>query len=153
MNGTNRIYPSQMAKNDIVHLRLNDGRLIMYHRPAPDIAVLRTEGAPYPSAADDGITTIGHLQSCIRPGYRDNSHIGNNGAPITVQIGRTAVALDVPHGVYNEALSDDAVTQKWKLLYYPYLRLLDLDSGPGEGEVGQRAETDATSRGRRARGA
>ncbi|MEE8440180.1 MAG: hypothetical protein V3S41_00545, partial [Spirochaetia bacterium] len=91
--------------------------------------VVKTDGPPFLPATDDGVTTIGHLQSCIRPGYRDNSHIGSNGAPITVQIGGTAVALDVPHGVYNQALSDDAVTQKWKLLYYPYLRLLDLDSG------------------------
>lgn len=129
VNGTNRIYPSSMSKNDIVHLRLNDGTLLMYHRPVPDIAVVKTDGAPYPSATSDGITAVGHLQTCIRPGYRDNSHIGNNGMPIVVRIGDIPVAMDIAHGVYNEALSNASVTKKWKLLYYPYLRLLDLDTG------------------------
>ena len=129
VDGTNRICPSQMSKNDIIYLRLTSGELLMYHRPVPDIAVVRTGGNAYLTKTNDGITMIGHLQSCIRPGYRDNSHIGNNGMPITARIGDTPVAMDVPHGVYNEALSDESITQKWKLLYYPYLRLLDLATG------------------------
>ena len=129
VGGTNRIYPSDMNKNDIVFLRLNDESLAMYHRPVPDIAIARTDGNPYLDATADGITKVGALQSCIRPGYTDNSHIGNNGVPIRVKIGDTTVAMDVVHGVFNEAIAIKDLKQKWKLLYYPYLRLLDCESG------------------------
>ena len=129
VDGTNRIYPSEMTKNDIVYLRLDDGSLMMYHRPVPDIALVRTAGGPFPGTTADGITEVGTLQSCIRPGYRDNSHIGNNSVPVPVQVGNTRVAMDVVHGVFNQALVDPTVRQKWKLEYYPYLRLLDTRTG------------------------
>lgn len=129
VDGTNRIYPSEMTKNDIVYLRLDDGSLVMYHRPVPDIALVRTEEGPFPRATADGITEVGTLQSCVRPGYRDNSHVGNNAAPVPVRIGDTRVAMDVVHGVFNEAIADPAVRRKWKLSYYPYLRLLDTRTG------------------------
>ena len=129
VDGTNRIYPSDMNKNDIVFLRLSDESLMMYHRPVPDIAAAKTGGVPFLEASEDGITKVGVLQSCIRPGYRDNSHIGNNGIPIRVDIDGIPAAMDVVHGVYNEAISNPAIEKKWKLTYYPYLRLLDVETG------------------------
>lgn len=129
VGGTNRIYPSEMTKNDIVYLRLDDGSLVMYHRPVPDIAMVRTAGGPCPGTTADGITEVGTLQSCVRPGHRDNSHIGNNAVPVPVRIGGTRVAMDIVHGVFNRAIADPAVRQKWKLSYYPYLRLLDARTG------------------------
>lgn len=129
VDGSNRIYPSEMTKNDIVYLRLDDGSLMMYHRPVPDIAMVRIAGGLSPDATADGITEVGTLQSCVRLGYRDNSHVGNNAVPAPVWIGGTRVAMDVVHGVFNQAIADPAVRQKWKLSYYPYLRLLDTRTG------------------------
>jgi predicted GH43/DUF377 family glycosyl hydrolase len=128
VNGTERIYSSPMNKNDIVFIRLTDGTLRMYHRPVPDIAVLDTGQDTFSTATADGITRVGSLQSCIRPGFFDNSHIGNNGTPIRAHVGDAEVFLDVVHGVHNVHLHDPSVP-KWKLYYLPYLRLLAADTG------------------------
>lgn len=131
VNGTNRTYASTMSKNDIVFLRLADGTLRMYHRPVPDIAVLNTGQNTFSHAEPDGITAIGCLQQCIRPGFTDNSHIGPNAAPIPVRIGEVLVYMDVVHGVYNDRIAnpDGDPDEKWKLIYLPYLRLLDYETG------------------------
>jgi predicted GH43/DUF377 family glycosyl hydrolase len=132
VDGTNRTYASKMNKNDIVFMRLADGTLRMYHRPVPDIAVLNTGQDTFARATPDGITTVGCLQDCIRPGLTDNSHIGPNAAPIPVMIGNVLVYMDVVHGVHNKCISDPTACkgdQKWKLTYLPYLRLLDHETG------------------------
>ncbi|MCX7018063.1 MAG: hypothetical protein WCK47_06405 [bacterium] len=129
VDGTVRIYASETAKNDIVFVRLNDGTLRMYHRPVPDIAVLDTGEDTFARATPDGIAALGCLQNCIRPGYTDNSHIGNNGAPIRVRIGSVEAFMDVVHGVHNERVTSPDPSGKWKLFYFPYLRLLDAETG------------------------
>ena len=129
VNGTNRIYASQASKNDIVFLRLDDGSLRMHHRPCPDNAVLATGQNTFSTATADGITAFGTLQTCIRPGFTDNSHIGVNGAPIRVRLGDAEVFMDIVHGVYNEMLGLADPPKGWKLTYYPYLRLCDTVTG------------------------
>jgi hypothetical protein len=128
VNGTNRIYASPATKNDIVFVRLSDGSLRMYHRPVPDIAVIATGQDTFSAASADGITRFGSLQTCTRPGFHDNSHIGNNGTPIRARVGGVDVFLDVVHGVHNVHLHDPSAP-KWKLFYLPYLRLLAADTG------------------------
>jgi predicted GH43/DUF377 family glycosyl hydrolase len=129
VDGTRHIYASKTVKNDIVFIRLADGTLRMHHRPVPDIAVVDTGLDTFSSATPDGITRFGTLQTCIRPGCFDNSHIGANGSPVRARIGEADVYIDIVHGVHNAALSDPAVIQKWKLVYLPYLRVLDYHTG------------------------
>jgi predicted GH43/DUF377 family glycosyl hydrolase len=128
VNGTNRIYASAANKNDIVFVRLADGGLRMYHRPVPDVAMLATGQDTFSAASADGVTRFGSLQTCIRPGFHDNSHIGNNGTPVRARVGEVDVFLDVVHGVHNVHLHDPSAP-KWKLFYLPYLRLLAADTG------------------------
>ncbi|MCP4379174.1 MAG: hypothetical protein GY794_23760 [bacterium] len=125
---THRIYASEAAKNDIFFLRLADETLRMYHRPAPDIAVLDTGSDTFTRPTPDGITPIGSLQTCIRPGFFDNSHIGNNGAPIRAKVGDVDVYLDVTHGVHNEQISNPNV-DSWMMTYLPFLRVIDFKTG------------------------
>ncbi len=125
---THRIYASEASKNDIFFLRVADGTLRMFHRPAPDIAVLDTGFDTFTKSTPDGITAVGSLQTCVRPGYFDNSHIGNNGMPIRAKIGQADVFIDVTHGVHNELISDPNAT-KAMMTYLPYLRVLDYETG------------------------
>ena len=128
VNGTNRIYPSALQKNDIVFIRLADGGLRMLHRPVPDIAILDTHGHTFAPATADGITTMGSVQSSIRPGRADNSHIGNNAFPTRARIGNVDVYVDVIHGVQNYHISE-AQGAGWDLEYRAYLRVLDYATG------------------------
>lgn len=128
VGGSNRIYPSWANKNDIVFIRLLDGSLRMLHRPCPDVSIVDTAGQTYCPAGPDGIAQFGTVQTSIRPGYLDNSHIGNNGTPIPARIGETPVYLDVVHGVHNRTLTQPD-GEGWRLLYLPYLRLLDAATG------------------------
>jgi hypothetical protein len=123
-----RIYASEASKNDIFFLRLADDTLRMYHRPAPDIAVLDTGNETFTRPTPDGITAIGSLQTCIRPGFFDNSHIGNNGAPIRAKIGDVDVYIDLTHGVHNEQISNPDV-DSWMMTYLPFLRVIDFQTG------------------------
>jgi len=125
---THRIYASEASKNDIFFLRLADGTLRMYHRPAPDIAVLDTGHETFTRPTPDGITAIGSLQTCIRPGFFDNSHIGNNGAPIRAKVGDVDVYIDVTHGVHNEQISNPEI-DCWTMTYLPYFRVIDYETG------------------------
>jgi len=125
---TQRIYASEANKNDIFFLRVADGTLRMFHRPNPDIAVLDTGYNTFTESTPDGITAIGSLQSCVRPGYFDNSHIGNNGFPIRATIGPADVFVDVIHGVHNERISDPQSAGDC-MTYLPYLRVLDYETG------------------------
>ncbi|MBT3201594.1 MAG: hypothetical protein HN350_16955 [Phycisphaerales bacterium] len=125
---SHRIYASEASKNDIFFLRLADKTLRMYHRPAPDIAVLDTGNETFTRPTPDGITAIGSLQTCIRPGFFDNSHIGNNGAPIRAKIGDVDVYLDVTHGVHNEQISNPNI-DSWMMTYLPFLRIIDFETG------------------------
>ena len=126
--GTNRIYASTFPKNDIVFVRLGDGSLRMLHRPLPDNAILDTEGRTYAPATADGISKIGVVQSSIRPGFADNSHIGNNGSPTRAKIGDVEAYIDVVHGVQNFRISEQG-QPGWDLEYKAYLRVLDYATG------------------------
>lgn len=128
VNGTNRIYPSWANKNDIVFIRLLDGSLRMLHRPCPDVSIVDTHGRTCCQATPDGIAEIGTVQASIRPGYTDNSHIGNNGTPIRAMVGDVPVFVDVVHGVHNRTLTQQD-GEGWRLFYLPYLRLLDAATG------------------------
>ena len=100
----------------------------MLHRPTPDIAILNTGNDPFAPTTPDGIAEFGSLQTCIRPGFRDNSHIGNNGTPVRARIGEVDVFMDIVHGV-NNARIGAASGEGWEMTYFPYLRLLDADTG------------------------
>jgi predicted GH43/DUF377 family glycosyl hydrolase len=129
VDGTNRLYASPLNKNDIVFVRLTDGSLRALHRPVPDIAIVDMQGRTHFPTLPDGSSDFGVLQSCIRPGRFDNSHIGNNGTPIRAWVGDTAVFVDAVHGVHNRQISDPQGEAKWRLTYLPYLRLLDAATG------------------------
>lgn len=129
INGTNRIYGSKVTKNDIVFVRTLDGGVRMLHRPLPDIAIVDTGGATHAPNGADGVAAFGVLQSCIRPGFPDNSHIGNNGTPTMAQIGDVPVYIDIVHGVGNQRVTDRAPEGGWRLKYLPYLRVLDRADG------------------------
>ena len=129
INGTNRIYGSQINKNDIVFMRLKDNSLRMIHRPIPDNSIIDTQGMPFCPVTEDGILTIGTVQQSIRPGMRDNSHIGNNGMPSRAKIGDRDVYIDVVHGVHNHRITDLTDGGGWDLEYMAYLRVLDYETG------------------------
>lgn len=129
IDGTNRIYGSKVTKNDIVFFRTQDGGVRMLHRPLPDIAIVDTGGALHAPTAADGIAAFGTLQTCIRPGLTDNSHIGNNGTPTPAWIGDVPVFIDIVHGVANRRVAEGAPEGGWRLKYLPYLRVLDAADG------------------------
>ncbi|HBQ64935.1 MAG TPA: hypothetical protein DD727_08485 [Clostridiales bacterium] len=122
------IYPSRNNKNDIVYFKKPDDTLQMCHRPLPDIAVMDTGHRLHAGVTPDGITTYGVLESCVRPGYFDNCHIGNNGMPTRAKIGDLDVWVDVIHGVHNRMLSDSS-QQTSLYTYLPYLRIKDYETG------------------------
>lgn len=128
VNGTRLIYGSKTQKNDIVFLQLADGTLQMNHRPLPDIAVLNTGTNVCAEVTPDGIAAYGSLETCVRPGYFDNSHIGCNGTPTRARIGDVDVYVDVTHGVHNESISSGE-TDTWKMTYLPYFRVKDVATG------------------------
>ncbi len=128
VGGTNRIYSSWANKNDIVFVRLTDGSLRMFHRPVPDVAIVDTQGRTHCPAGEDGVADFGVVQTSIRPGRFDNSHIGCNGTPIRARVGSQPLFVDVVHGVHNRTLRD-AEGSGWRLFYLPYLRLVDADTG------------------------
>lgn len=128
VNGTRLIYGSKADKNDIVFCELADGTLLMCHRPLPDIAVLPTGQMTCANATPDGIAAFGSLETCIRPGYFDNSHIGNNGTPIRARIGNVDVYIDVVHGVHNPHIAAEG-NDDLLCLYLPYFRVRDAVTG------------------------
>lgn len=128
IDGTKRLYRQETPKNDIVFLRLNNDDLMMYHRPLPNIAKVKTDGRPFAPELLPGIDHQGVLENSIRPGCFDNSHIGNNGVPIPVKVGNRTIFMDVVHGVHNEHVTKQD-QPGWKLTYLPYVRLLDGDTG------------------------
>ncbi|MCH2115446.1 MAG: hypothetical protein MK171_11130 [Pirellulales bacterium] len=128
-SGTNRIYESEIDKNDIVFIRLADSSLKMIHRPIPDNYLIDTEDKPFCPSTEDGILKIGTVQQSIRPGRLDNSHIGNNGMPTRAQIGSREVFVDLVHGVENYRMSNRVEEAGWDLEYRTYLRILDYESG------------------------
>lgn len=129
IGGTNRIYGSEIDKNDIVFIRLADGSLKMIHRPLPDNYLVDTQDNPFCPCTEDGILKIGTVQQSVRPGRLDNSHIGNNGMPSRARIGSREVFVDVVHGVENRRITDRVEGGGWDLEYRAYLRILDYDSG------------------------
>ena len=129
VDGTDRIFASEVVKGDIVFFPLGDGTLQMCHRPLADgMAVLNTGKDTFAKATPDGITTYGVFETCIRPGSLDNSHIGSNGSPTLAKIGNVDVYIDVTHGCHNRMLSDETVNE-YDIYYYPYLRIKDLETG------------------------
>ena len=129
VNGTNRIFASDVVKGDIVFFPLGDGTLQMCHRPLADgMAVLNTGQDTFAKATPDGITTYGVFETCIRPGSLDNSHIGSNGSPTLAKIGDVDVYIDVTHGCHNRMLSDE-MCDEYEIHYYPYLRVKDFQTG------------------------
>lgn len=120
------VYPTDNHKNDIVFLETAKG-LRMLHRPLPDIATVAVDGIRG-AVTPDGETDLGVLESCVRPGYFDNSHIGPNGQPIPARIGSRNVFLDISHGVHNAALAREGPFA-WEMTYLPYLRILDAEDG------------------------
>jgi predicted GH43/DUF377 family glycosyl hydrolase len=129
IDGTNRIYGSEVVENDIVFLRRTDGGITMLHRPVPDIAAVETDGKTYAPVAPDGLAAFGSLQSCVRPGFSDNSHLGNNGSPTSVRIGQRHFFVDIVHGVRNQRITELSENGGWRLTYEPYIRLLNADNG------------------------
>jgi hypothetical protein len=129
INGTNRIYGSQINKNDIVFIRLADGSLRMIHRPIPDNSILDTKGCTCSPSTEDGILTIGTIQQSVRPGCFDNSHIGNNGMPSRAQIDGRQVYIDVMHSVQNYSITEQTTARQWDLEYFATFRVLDYETG------------------------
>lgn len=129
VDGTNRIFSSSVCKGDIIFFELGNGTLQMCHRPFADgMAVLNTGKDTFARATDDGITTYGTFETCIRPGSLDNSHIGNNGSPTRARIGDVDVYIDVTHGCHNRMLSEEGFDE-YEVHYYPYLRVKDFQTG------------------------
>ena len=128
VGGTNRIFPSTINKGDIVYYELNDGTLQMGHRPlANGCAVFKTGEKFYADATADGLTEYGVFESNTRPGYTDNSHIGNNGAPVRAKIGDTDVFVEIIHGCWSNLISTKCETGD--IMYYAYLRIKDCETG------------------------
>ena len=129
VDGSNRIYGSKVHKNDIAFIRTDDDEILMLHRPMPDIAMIRVGQSTHAPMGEDGIAELGCIQRCIRPGFVDNSHIGNNGSPVRARIGEVPVFLDITHGVFNRRVSEANPDGGWQLSYFPYLRILDARNG------------------------
>jgi hypothetical protein len=129
VDGTNRIFASPINKGDIVFFELGDGTLQMCHRPMADgMAVLNTGKDLFARATPDGLTTYGVFETNTRPGFTDNSHVGNNGLPTRAKIGDVDVYIDVTHGCFDRMVVDENVPDH-KILYYPYFRIKDYHTG------------------------
>ncbi len=129
IRGTNRIFGSKVNKGDIVYFELADGSLQMCHRPlANGCAVLPVGNKFYAETTSDGLTMYGVFESNIRPGYTDNSHIGNNGAPTRARIGMKDVYIDVTHGCWNNMVTTGERVPL-DIVYYAYLRVKDATTG------------------------
>lgn len=115
------------TKTDIVYYHLEKGTQLM-RRPIPDISVLPVSDSLCGYKTPDGDQEMGVLESCIRPGYMDNSHIGPNGMPTKAKIGDRDVYIDICHGVYNEALAKD-IPFTYAMTYMPYFRIKDARTG------------------------
>jgi multiple sugar transport system ATP-binding protein len=143
--GTNKVYASSVNKNDIVMLNLLSGKTQICHRICPDYGVFETKNQYFFDPTPDGITKYGCLENCARPGYFDNSHVGNNGNPILVKIGENKFFMDIVHGVHNESLSIEHATKNWDMTYLPFFRLKDAYTGQtvyyGEEPILQLGET------------
>jgi len=125
INGTNRIFGSPVIKEDIIYFEKPDGMLQMCHRPLCDAtAVLDVGTKLYADRTSDGFTEYGVFETCIRPGYKDNSHLGNNGMPTRAKIGDADVYIDITHGCWDRMISDENCNER-HILYYPYLRVKD----------------------------
>ncbi len=127
--GTNKVYASRVNKNDIVVLNLLSGKTQICHRICPDYGVYETKKQFFFDSTPDGITEYGCLENCARPGYFDNSHVGNNGNPILVNIGKNKFFMDIVHGVHNESLSVPNAKKNWDMTYLPFFRLKDAYTG------------------------
>ncbi len=129
INGTNHIFGSFVIKGDIIYFEKPDGSLQMCHRPLSDaMAVLDVGTKLYADRTADGYTEYGVFETCIRPGYKDNSHLGNNGMPTRAKIGDTEVYIDVTHGCWDKMIADETCNER-HILYYPYLRVKDYQTG------------------------
>lgn len=128
VNGSPLLFASRVQKGDNVFIELADGSLQLSHRPCPDNAILNTGRKVCADPTPDGLTTYGTLESCARPGYFDNSHIGPNGNPIPAGIGNVGVYIDVVHGVHNRMLTDETINE-WQMTYLPYFRVKDAATG------------------------
>jgi hypothetical protein len=129
VEGTNRIFASPVIKGDIVFFELADGSLQLSHRPMGDgIAVLNVGSDLFARATPDSMTLYGHMEHSQRPGYLDNSHVGNNGLPTRAKIGSVDVYVDVTHGCHNRMISDHDCNT-FQIRYYPYFRIKDFRTG------------------------
>jgi hypothetical protein len=129
LHGTNRIFGSRINKGDIIYFELADGTLQMCHRPlASGCAVLPVGRKFYADTTPDGLTTYGVFESNTRPGYTDNSHIGNNGAPTPARVGEKKVYMDVTHGCWSHMVTMGRQVPM-DIQYYAYLRMKDAATG------------------------
>jgi hypothetical protein len=129
VGSTNRIFASDVIKGDDVFFELGDGTLQLCHRPMADgMAVLNTGKDVFAKATPDGLTKYGVFETNTRPGFTDNSHVGNNGLPTRAKIGDVEVYIDVTHGCFDRMVSDVSVPDH-KILYYPYFRIKDYQTG------------------------
>jgi hypothetical protein len=127
--GTNKLWSSPVIKGDIVYLPLADGTLELNHRPWGDgMSVLNVGKDLFVTPTKDGITKYGSFELNIRPGYLDNSHMGNNGMPVRAKIGNADVYIDVTHSCHNRMIADETC-DKHDLYYYPYFRVKDAATG------------------------
>lgn len=129
INGSKHIFGSFVIKGDIVYFEKPDGSLQMCHRPLADaVAVVDVGTKLYADRTADGFTEYGVCETCIRPGYKDNSHLGNNGMPSRAKIGDTEVYIDVTHGCFDKMIADENCNER-HILYYPYFRVKDYHTG------------------------
>ncbi|MHB8963376.1 MAG: glycoside hydrolase family protein [Saccharofermentanales bacterium] len=128
VDGTRLIYPSDNNKNDIIFYKLKNGNLLVNHRPLPDIANTSLDYDIAVKKTVDGFADMGTLETCTRPGFFDNSHVGANGMPTLADINGVKVYIDVCHGVNNRTLAAD-VEFRWDMIYLPYFRIRDYESG------------------------
>ena len=128
-DGTNKYWASTVNKTDIIVIQLENGKIQINHRAVPDYAVIETDGEVFSSATADGFTKYGVLENCVRPGFFDNSHVGNNGNPILATIKGAPVYLDIVHGVTNHSITDLKPDSPWDMEYVPYFRLKSTTTG------------------------
>ena len=127
--GKNRIFSSDVQKGDTIFFELGDGTLQMCHRPFSEaMAVLNTGSDTFAKPTEDGLTTYGSFETCARPGYTDNSHVGSNGLPTRAKIGDVDVYIDITHGVFNRCISESDIDHPF-FRYYPYFRIKDYETG------------------------
>lgn len=124
-----RVNGETSTKTDIAYFKLDNGRIQMMRRPIPDIAVLDTDDTLCGKKTIDGHQDYGVLEQNVRPGRYDNSHIGPNAAaPTLANILGKEVYIDITHGVYNPALSEEGDFY-WKMRYSPFFRVKDAKNG------------------------